>query len=137
MHGAGEEQQSGEQLDRRVLEADGRLALAAAAAQQRVAEQRHVLPRRQLVLAMRAVRRLDHDPGRRGLVGFGQRQHLAGVLLPLPLQQRRQAQDHHVEEAADQQPDRGRAGGERDRVGADGVDQPEIEHPGVRSWRRA
>jgi hypothetical protein len=52
---------------------------------------------------VRAVRGFDHDPRRGRVVELGLLQDLAGVALPLPFQPPRQAQDHDVEEAADQQ----------------------------------
>ncbi|MNG36866.1 hypothetical protein D3C84_1240440 [compost metagenome] len=60
------------------------------------------------MLAVRAVRTLDHDPGWRRIVGLRLAQDLAAVAPPLPLQPLGQPQDHHIEEAADQQAEPGR-----------------------------
>ncbi len=62
------------------------------------------------MLAVRAVRRLDHDPGRRRLVDIGLVEDFARIALPLPLHALGQAQDHHIEETAQQQSQSGRGG---------------------------
>jgi hypothetical protein len=96
-------------LDQRVLQEIG-VAVAALAAQGQPAEQRDVLVPAQLVLAVRAVRGLHHDARRRRLVEVRLFQDLARIALPLPLQPLGQAQDDHVEEAAQQQAQGGRGG---------------------------
>ena len=86
------------------------MAMPALAAQHQPAEERDVLVPRQLVLAVRAVRRLDHDPRRRRIVDLRLAEDFAAVAPPLPLQPARQAEDHHVEEAAEREAQRGRGG---------------------------
>src|SRR5690606_12360504 len=93
-----------------VLDGDRRLAVAALAPEGDPAQDRDVLVPRQGVLAVRAVRTLDHDARRRRIVDLRLAQDLQAVALPLPFQAPRQAQDHHVEEAAEHQAE---AGGER------------------------
>src|SRR5690606_16463102 len=100
---ATQHQQHRQQLDQRVLDRDRRLAGAAAPAQRQPAQHRDVLPPGELVLAVRAVRALDHDARWRRVVDLGLAEHLQAVALPLPLQPPGQAQDDDVEEAADQQ----------------------------------
>src|SRR5690606_8550297 len=103
----GQQQQHGQQLDRRVLGRDRRPARAALAAQRQPAEHRDVLVPAQLVAAVRAVRALHHDAWRRRVVELRLAQHLAAVALPLPLHALGQAQDDHVEETADKQAEAG------------------------------
>jgi len=107
---AGGHQHRGQQLHQRVLDRDRGMAMPTLAAQGQPAEQRNVLVPGQLVLAVRAVRGLHHDARWWRLIDVRLFQHLARIALPLPLQPLGQAQDHHVEETADQQSQSDRGG---------------------------
>src|SRR5260221_78189 len=94
----------GENLDRRVLGADWRLAARAFTAQYRPAHERDVLQRSDLVPARRASRARHEQVVRLGLRDLltGERRALGA---PLALEHLRQAVDDDVEERADAEPE--------------------------------
>ncbi|MNN75578.1 hypothetical protein D3C81_1918940 [compost metagenome] len=91
------------QFHQRIALADWRPAARAAPAQQQPADDRDVLPGTDLVPAVRAagVGKQQVEALARFLVL--QFEHFTRLGLPVALHHDRQAIDHHVEEAADQQ----------------------------------